>query len=70
MCVGVSGVTVRTYCVQSAVLGAEAQRRRAVLQRDRALRVAGVAVGGAAADARVKKLKGAVAGGFCVKPGG
>ena len=65
MCVGVSGVTVRTYCVHSAAL----VRKRSVVGRSCSVMApCGLFTSPSAAlgEARVKKLKGALAGGFCV----
>ena len=62
-------MTVRTYCVQSAVLDL---KRSAVGRSCSVMAPCALAMSPstAAADARVKKLNGAVGGGFCVKFGG
>ena len=61
MCVGVSGVTVRTYCVQSA---APVRKRRVVGRSCSVMAPCALLTSPSAAlgDARVKKLNGAVGG--------
>ncbi len=69
MRVGVSGVSVRTYCVQIA---APVRKRSDVGRSCSVIAPCGLlrSPSGALGDERVKKLNGAVAGGVWVKPGG